>query len=672
LRFYLATIFLLIYAQTFAENEFILSSNDNKQDSIVMLRQQSKNKNLSLKEQFSLAERARRLSLKSNIDSTIIKSNQRISSLHLKMKNYNLFKKINKETLVLAKKVKDSSSIAKAYFNLGNYFFKVLESDSAYFYYYNAEKVYTAINQRYNASRVLQNMAVVQQNEKDFIGSQETGVLAIKYLEPYLEIKKNAPINLSGIYNNLGITLKELEEYDKAIEYYELAYAILKKYDKSDKIREINNRNNIAMVYEKKNEYSKSLKLFSDLLLEKELINTNPTIYARILNNYARNKFLLNQKDPELPKLFLDALQIRKNIKDKGGVMRSNIDIAGYYITSGETQKSKSYAKEAYEIAKKYNRFDDQLETLLLLSKIEKGEQALLRTQEYIKLNDSLQKEERAIRNKFARIELETERIEEENAQISRERLLFLGLAIGLGIAAFLVYVIISQRAKNKELKFNQEQQQANEEIYNLMLSQQDKIDEGRAQEKKRISEDLHDGILGRLFGTRLSLDSLNFSTDAEAVKNRGQYIDELKSIEQEIRRISHDLNADFVAGSGYLDIVETLIETQTQAYQLSYKFIHKDEIDWEGVNNKTKIHFYRMIQESLQNIYKHANATHVNISFEVEQGKIKLNITDDGEGFIVNKAKKGIGLKNIKSRVDELKGELFIKRKNSIKYFDG
>jgi len=341
--------------------------------------------------------------------------------------------------------------------------------------------------------------------------------------------------------------------------------------------------------------------------------------------------------------------------------MRSNIDLAGYYLTHNNRDKAKFYAFKAYEISIVYKRYDDQLETLLLLSKIENGNTALAYTQKYIALNDSLQKEERAIRNKFARIKYETDEIQARNVQISRERMLFLGLAIGLGVTAFLVYVIISQRAKNKELKFNQEQQQANEEIYNLMLSQQDKIDEGRSQEKKRISEDLHDGILGRLFGTRLSLDSLNFSTDAEAVKNRSQYIDELKSIEQEIRRISHDLNADFVTGSGYLDIVETLIENQTEAYQLSYDFIHKDEIDWEGVNNKTKIHFYRMIQESLQNIYKHANASHVDISFEIEQGKIKLNITDDGEGFVVTKAKKGIGLKNIKSRVDELKGELFI-----------
>ena len=55
---------------------------------------------------------------------------------------------------------------------------------------------------------------------------------------------------------------------------------------------------------------------------------------------------------------------------------------------------------------------------------------------------------------------------------------------------------------------------------------------------KKRISQEIHDGVLGRLFGTRLSLDSLNFSEGKDAVKSRMQYISELKTIEEDIRKI--------------------------------------------------------------------------------------------------------------------------------------
>jgi len=277
-------------------------------------------------------------------------------------------------------------------------------------------------------------------------------------------------------------------------------------------------------------------------------------------------------------------------------------------------------------------------------------------------LNDSIQKEERATRDKFFRIRYETDKIEQENIQIARERMWLMILSGGLLVTLLLLYIIITQRAKNKELRLIQKQQEANEEIYNLMLSQQDKIEEARTAEKSRISQELHDGVLGRLFGTRLSLDSLNMNTNPEAVKTRGQYIEELKNIEQDIRKVSHELSSDFIAGSGFMDIIKTLVETQTKAYKLKYKLDFSENINWDKVPNKTKIHIYRIVQESLQNIYKHANAGMVKISVILKNNVICLTITDDGSGFDVNKAKKGIGIKNITSRVDEIQGKLVIK----------
>jgi signal transduction histidine kinase len=218
---------------------------------------------------------------------------------------------------------------------------------------------------------------------------------------------------------------------------------------------------------------------------------------------------------------------------------------------------------------------------------------------------------------------------------------------------------VISQRAKNKELKLMQVQQKANEDIYNLMLGQQDRVDEARAKEKIRVSKELHDGVLGRLFGTRLSLDSINFKEGKEAVKARANYIGQLKTIEEDIRKISHELNADFVSGSGFMDIVTELIENQSQAYGLKHEFDYTDDISWDLVSNKTKINIYRIIQESMQNIYKHVNAQIVKISISLEKDVICLDIIDDGDGFDISKSKKGIGLKNMTSRVEDIDGSI-------------
>ena len=75
--------------------------------------------------------------------------------------------------------------------------------------------------------------------------------------------------------------------------------------------------------------------------------------------------------------------------------------------------------------------------------------------------------------------------------------------------------------------------------------------------------------------------------------------------------------------------------------------------------NYKTKINIYRIIQESMQNIYKHANAKVIKISISVQKNVICIDIIDDGVGFDTNKSKKGIGLKNIASRIEEIDGKI-------------
>ena len=81
------------------------------------------------------------------------------------------------------------------------------------------------------------------------------------------------------------------------------------------------------------------------------------------------------------------------------------------------------------------------------------------------------------------------------------------------------LYIIKAQKTKNRELLFKQEQQKVNEEIYNLMISQQNTIETNRIKEKKRVAQELHDGVLGRMFGVRMNLDSLNKFNDEPAVE---------------------------------------------------------------------------------------------------------------------------------------------------------
>ena len=618
----------------------------------------TKDSSKSFIERLSYAEKAKRLSKKLNNDSLINQSLRYVAVNQYYLKNYNLFKKASQDYLNHSLKIKDSSSIAKASGYFGEFYSKASQSDSAYFYLYSAEKIYKALNDDLELGKILLKIAIIQKNEKDFIGSEVTTIEAISLLEPLNDIR-----NLASLYNNLGIIYNNLGKYDESINYHKISLDLKKKLEVRDIEFEELSYNNLAVVYKNAKQYDRALDYINLILENKKLKQEDPSFYALLLDNYAHTKFLLNQTE-ELPELYHHALKVCENNNERYRTIAIYGHLSEYYQSLNELDSAKYYAYKAKDIAADFHN-DDYLKAILHLSEIEEDSLSVKYYKEYIALNDSLVSNEREIRNKFARIRYETKEIELKNERITKERLYLLILSIGLLLTIFLTYSVISQRAKNKELKFTQQQQEANEEIYNLMLSQQDKIDEGRAKEKKRISEDLHDGILGRLFGTRLSLDSLNNNTNDDAIKNRSVYIDELKSIEQEIRKISHDLNTDFIAGSSYFDIVKTLVENQSNAYEFGFKLEKNDDINWELVSNKTKINLYRIVQESLQNIYKHANANFVNIKFRQEDNNVLLEITDNGSGFDVSKAKKGIGLKNINSRVNELNGEVII---NSIR----
>ena len=79
---------------------------------------------------------------------------------------------------------------------------------------------------------------------------------------------------------------------------------------------------------------------------------------------------------------------------------------------------------------------------------------------------------------------------------------------------------------------------------------------------------------------------------------------------------------------------------------------------------NSVKINLYRIIQESLQNINKYANASTIKVELKKQENNIILTITDDGVGFNLNLKKKGIGLQNMISRAKECKGEFIVQSK--------
>lgn len=627
-------------------------------NSIQSIHKKIFNSEQSLEERIELAKYAIELSENQKNDSLLLVSG-RLLTYHYLIDNQddNFLSQANK-FLKLANKLDSKMEQAHLANFKGFYFMSKQVNDSSYYYYSTAAEIFEDHKSYLSLSSVLLNLSAIQRTEKDFIGSEENSIKAIEILQ---NVEKTETVldDLWILYNGLGINARGLKLYPKSLAYFDEAIAIANSM-KDGLYNKLYALNNKAYTLRQVENFNKALNIYNEILETKFLFENDPGFYALILESKAITKFLIEGvQNDEIETLFERALAISDSLQDdvtKVGVLVSK---ANYYEGIENKEKALQFANETYELAKRIKQNEIFLESLTILARLKEGEEGKTYLKEHIRLSDSLLNHERNIRNKFARIKFETDQLEAENKRIARERIWLIILSIALLLAAVLVYIIIAQRTKNKELKFIQEQQRANEEIYNLMLSQQDKIDEARVNEKKRISEELHDGVLGRMFGTRLILDSLNFNTDAESIKTRAQYIKDLMKIEKDIRQVSHELNADFISGSGFIEILNQLIDKQAKAYNLTYDFDSDDFIHWETISNKTKINLYRITQESLQNIYKHAKAKHVKIGIKLKNDVICFTIQDDGVGFDIAKSKKGIGHKNINARIAELGGNV-------------
>lgn len=626
-------------------------------DSINVLVELSKDEKKPIESRLQYAIRSSEIANKIQNDSIILSTNRNLSMAYFHAEDYDKYVSINRSNYSLAQQLEDSSAITVAASNLGSFYRYLEENDSSYYFYSKALKFYPKNEVSESKATALLYLADIQQIEKIYVGAEETAIKSIVLLD-LLPETQNRLDKLWNAYNLMGIISRELGNYEKSLEYFEKSNEYAKRV-KDGFINEVYSINNKAWVYRKMGNFEKSIELYESLIpLRSKYEDIDPTFYPTIIDNIADTQLESGNYDFKIVEdRFYEAYAIAQKLDNDILKMNVAIDLSKLYKESGNIDSISKYANQALDLASKTSANEIRQEALLILSDIHDGESGKFYLKEHIRLTDSLLKIERNVKNKYARVEFDTDNIEEANEIMSQQLKWLIAISGGLLVTIFLIYIIITQRAKNKELKFEKEQQKANEEIYNLMLSQQDKVEEARANEKIRISEELHDGVLGRLFGTRLSLDSLNFSEGKEAVQNRATYIKELMTIENDIRKISHDLNTDFVSGSGYMDIVSELIEKQTNAYQLESSFVYTDDINWEMVPNKTKINIYRIIQESLQNIYKHANAKVVKISIQLKNNVICLQIIDDGDGFDINKSKKGIGIKNINSRVNEVEG---------------
>ncbi len=571
--------------------------------------------------------------------------------------NYGLLKPYyiqTKENIIFTKKINDTLMLGKLYYDLGDYFYEKNVNDSSFYYYNQALKSFT-INKNERV-RTQFNIAKLLYNENQLIESEVLLIKIISFAE-----KENDVRLLYESYNILGGVQNGLKNFNEALKSYQNSKKYLNRIRNDEQYNLLlsENYNNIANVYINMKDFQKAIEFFQKGLNYSAVRKVSPKVYAILLDNLTYAK--LQNGTLKTPDGFFEALRIRDSLDNKLGIIISHQRIGEFYLKEKDNFKALKRFSIAYELAKQTRSHRDQL-ALLKLKKQANPIKAAKYQETYINLSDSLLLEERMTRNKFAKIEYETNQIEKEKIILLKKMNFVLILSI---LSVFLLgtlYFLYRQKAKNKVLLLQKEQQKSNEEVYNLLLNQQQQIDQVRAYEKKRIATELHDGIISELFGIRMHLERLIFLEKKLDKNNVEIYLGKLNELEKEIRQISHKL-ADETAfqNKGFIMIIEDYLNDFELDNAIQTEIIYKTIITWEALTNEQKINIFRIIQEALTNVRKYAKADKVIIIFDLNKSLFEFSIVDNGIGFNVSKSKNGIGIKNMRFRLENLKGNLHI-----------
>jgi signal transduction histidine kinase len=564
---------------------------------------------------------------------------------------------ITNKLLALSIEKNDTIHIAKSFYYTGNYHDDESQFESAFSYYIKSEKLYQAINDTLMMGTLAVLKGGIFFDSGNFAESETEAIKALRLLSK----TKNTNL-VYNCYNLIGISLKELNNYKKSLYYFALALKQLDLLEKENYPKEkigksrIACYNNIGRVYQKMEDYPKAINYYNKALQTKNIKQDFPKSYALLLNNLGYSKMKAGDYEA-VEELFLESMRIRDSLGLELAVATNKIDLGEYYLIQKDTAKGFAYLKEGYLLSKKLNSSPYLIQSLKLLMDSD-SKNKLYYTNQYLKIKDSVQQLERATRNKFARIAYETDQVEEKNEILSKT---ITNIGMGSGVVILILggfFIIYRLKSRNRELLFVKEQQEANEKIYQLMLHQQLETEQARNEERNRIAMELHDGIINSIFTTRFSLMQL----ESEAVDKKQELVQELKKAEREIRRVSHNLKQNLLTEDKALpEILANLIESQQNEFGTKFDLSVDKFIDWSLVSSDSKIHVYRIIQEALQNSNKYSKAKRCCVFLMKTGDKITIRIWDNGIGFNPEKAKQGIGLKNIKERTKVLKGVLKI-----------
>lgn len=532
----------------------------------------------------------------------------------------------------------------------------ISEYDSALLYNDKAYRSFLELRDTVFMGNALSNIGLIN----EALGRKQEG---LNYHLQALSLFQaaNDSLGIAKTYNNLGILFKTLGDYRKASKYYQQSASIFAEMNyRFGQAALLNNAASAQLEYAAYDSALINSRAALDIYTQEGIDQYLPSALEVIGTAW----YKLGEYEAAIDTLQL-ALELHRdydNQKEGSLVLRR---LAECHKELGQLSSAKAMADSSLIMAQDVNSLDEIADAALVLSEVEYAmgahEAAYVHMQVHKAYYDSV-----LYRDNLAKInELETRYQTEQKERELAENALLLAknetelrtqqLQIG-SLAALMIILILFGFLFYRHIR-NKQQAQIQLALIDEQQRGLEAVFEATEEERKRIASDLHDGIGQQLAAIKRQAET--FSGDLAETDDRARQLKLLiDETAQETRSISHRMMPRSLTELGLIPAVEDLLNKSFSSTNIDLSFEHFNLK--ERYPEKMEIALYRILQELIQNIFKHAEASSVSIQLYEANKELHLLVEDNGRGFAKGSSPMdGHGLRNIRNRVQTLKGQV-------------
>lgn len=477
-----------------------------------------------------------------------------------------------------------------------------------------------------------------------------------------------------------ALILRTLGDYDNSIKQNQIAIEFLKK-SKNMRIEDlVDYQIDLARTLSVSGRVEEGQKnLFMALSIARKLTSSELEMY--LYNEIASTYLDINQ-----PEKAFEYLKISRpffeNSNDSYSTCEANFLTAKVYYQYRNYDKSIEFAQKSLSTSSNSLPLrviinSNELLYLCYKAKNQPGT-ALIYYERFIEGKDRSFNQKNALEMSFLRKKIEdaelNARIQKEELEIQEQKKLRNYLISGISLLLIMLGILwYYYRLLNKKNTIVEKQK---DEINALNLGLEEKVSErtialqqaydeikeamqkGQTLERKRMAADLHDNLGSLLTAINISLDNINPENLTEREKKiYAGIVDMTENAYAEIRLLSHNLLPEELEKEGLKTALGRLINKLNNGQRINFSLIVNQ---LNRHNRSIELNMYAICLELIQNIIKHSQATEAQISI-FEKGRVLwMEISDNGKGLKKN-GEKGMGLKNIQSRLEDIGGEFFV-----------